>query len=54
MDEYDINEVLEYASDLKREFSSKEDLTEFNQAIMRLAEAVQKLHVVDSFDEIKK
>lgn len=52
MDEYKINEVIEYANDLKREFSSKDDIDEFNQAIMRLSDAAADLHIIESFDEI--
>ena len=54
MDKYDIEEVLDYAKDLKREFVSKNDIDEFNQAIMRLASAVRQLHVVESFDNIRE
>jgi len=54
MDEFDINEVLEYANDLKREYADKEDVDNFNQAVMRLKDAVQNLTVIDSFDEIRE
>lgn len=53
MSEYDINEVLEYAEDLKKELRSKSDIDEFNQSIMRLSDAISKLHVIDNFEEIK-
>lgn len=36
MDEYDLNEVFEYADDLKRAYASKEDVEEFNQAALEL------------------
>ena len=54
MDNYDINEVLEYAEDLKKEFRNKDDIEAFNQAIARLADAIQNLHCVDSFEDIRK
>jgi len=53
MNEYTIEQVIELAEDFKREFKNKDDIDEFNQAVMRLADAVSNLHVVDSFDEIK-
>ena len=52
MTEYDIDEVLEYAEDLRAQNTSKDNIDEFNQAIMRLADAVQNIHVVDCFGEI--
>ena len=53
MNEHTLDEVIEYAKDLERELSSKDDVDSFNQAIMRLADAVSNIHVVDSFDEIQ-
>lgn len=53
MDEYSLNEVLEYADDLKREFNDKNDVDAFNQAVMRLCSAVQNLSCIDSFREIR-
>jgi cell fate (sporulation/competence/biofilm development) regulator YlbF (YheA/YmcA/DUF963 family) len=53
MDNYDIEEVLEYAEDLKRELKSKDDIEAFNQAVMRLSDVVQKLNCIDSFEDIR-
>jgi len=54
MEEWDINEVLEYAADFKREIEAKDDVNALNQAIMRLRDATQNLTCIDSFDDIRK
>ncbi len=52
MSVYDIEEVIEYSNDLKRAWRDKDDTDEFNQAVMRLCDAVQQLSVIDDFKEI--
>ena len=51
--EYEMNEVFEYANDLKREYESKDDVENYNQAIMRLRTAVEQLSCIDSFEEME-
>ena len=54
MFDYEILEVLEYAEDLKNAYAHKDDIEEFNQAVMRLADSVQNIHVIDDFNELKE
>jgi len=54
MEEYDLNEVFEYADDLKRAYESKDDVEEFNQAVMRLRDVAQNLSVIDSFENVRE
>ena len=53
MYEHVIDEVLEYAEDLKREWRKRDDVHEFNQAVMRLSDAALQLSTVNDFDEVK-
>ena len=45
-----FDEVLEYAQDFKREFHSRDDVDNFNQAVIRLRDAVDNINCIDSFD----
>lgn len=54
MGEYEINEVLEFVDDFKREIEAKDDVNALNQAIMRLRDSVQNLNCIDSFDDLEQ
>jgi len=50
--DYTLSEIYEALQRLYRALEEKNDVNEFNQAVMQLQEHVPNLNVIDSFEEL--